>query len=66
MTRILSHEVYTIGAMTAGMKAFAHLFDTSVQHHESESVITLASTEDDLADELLNYILTLSAQELLP
>jgi hypothetical protein len=66
MTRVLSHDVYTVNAIDEGTAAFAPHCDATVVHRESESVITINSVKSDMAWEMLNYILALSARELLP
>ncbi len=66
MTWVLSKEVYTPTAIHSGIAAFENLCSATVDVRESESILTIVDTERDLSSELLNYILTLSAQEILP
>jgi hypothetical protein len=64
MTRLLTHEIYTTAAIRHGLSAFAPHCKATVQHGADESLLTIAD-DPAIASELLNYILTLSAQELL-
>ncbi len=64
MTRVLTHDIYTVNALQRGVKAFSSHCDARVEHGSTESQITI-SGDEGIAAELLNYILTLSAEELL-
>ena len=66
MNCVLSHEIYTTSAIDAGIAAFAHLLTATVEHQDRDTTITIIAATDDVVAELLNYVLGLSAQELLP
>lgn len=64
MTRVLTQEIYTFNAIDQGLTAFASHCDAKVEFGADESTITIHG-DDRIAAELLNYILTLSAAEIL-
>lgn len=61
----LTRDIYTVHAIDEGICAFSHHCSATVEHGPSESVLTLAANEETVAAEFLNYILAMSAQELL-
>ena len=61
----LTHDIYTSNGIEAGIAAFAHLCHAASQHSDSHSILTITDCDEAMRAELLNYILTLSAQELL-
>ncbi len=67
MTRyILTHDIYTPLSIEAGVAAFAHLCQAASQHDDKYSILTISVGDHTIQAELLNYILALSAQDLLP
>jgi hypothetical protein len=61
----LTRDIYTPTAIDHGIAAFAHLITANAEHLDAYSVLTVMTTHDAMAAELLNYVLALSAQELL-
>lgn len=61
----LTAGIYTPNAIAAGIEAFAHLCTATAYNGDDHTILTISSNDSVLDAELLNYILTLSAQELL-
>ncbi|MGJ5814511.1 hypothetical protein [Paludibaculum fermentans] len=61
----LSTEVYTRDAVANGVAAFAHLCTAQMCDEIDYTLLTLDGGEQWLHAELLNYILGLSAKDLL-
>lgn len=61
----LTHEIYTPSSIDAGIKAFVHLCRATAEHHNDDSVLTIAACDEALDPEILNYILALATQEIL-
>lgn len=61
----LTHGVYTPQGIDLGIAAFAHLCRATSQHNSDHSILTITAGDEVICAELLNYILALSAQELL-
>jgi hypothetical protein len=62
---VLASEIYTPEAVAAGIKAFANHCNATAQPREGHTILSIEGTDDVHHAELLNYILTLSAQALL-
>ena len=61
----LTHDVYTPHGIDLGIAAFAHLCHAASQHDADHSILTISATDEAICADLLNYILAISAQELL-
>jgi hypothetical protein len=61
----LTHDVYTPSAIDSSISAFAHLVSARADHRDAYSLVTIASNDKSIDAELLNYVLALSAKELL-
>lgn len=61
----LTHDIYTPAAIDASMQAFRGAVSVSVSHVDDHSVLVFDTSDVNTASEMLNYILGLSAQELL-
>jgi hypothetical protein len=61
----LTHAIYTPRSIDAGVQAFAQICQATAAHGADSSVVTITGADETLDSELLNYILALTAQELL-
>lgn len=58
-------DIYTPQAVLGGIEAFAHLCAASGYQEDDHTILNIHATDHVTHFELLNYILTLSAQLLL-
>ena len=61
----LSIDIYAPQAVADGIQAFAHLCTATGHPAGDHTILRVDTTDDLLPEELLNYILALSAQSLL-
>ena len=61
----LAGDIYTPTAIKNGIEAFANVCEATEHEEDGHAIITIGTADDVIHGELLNYILTLSAEELL-
>lgn len=64
-TIILTRRIYTTAALQQTVEAFANICPASFTTGAEVHILCLATVQPQVTDEILNYALSLSAQELL-
>jgi hypothetical protein len=59
----LTRQIYTLEALQQTVAAFAGHCDASFSAEEESHVLQITTTNQQVKDEFLNYVLGLSAQE---